>query len=53
MTYLEKFLEIHGLLYKQLLLLDQFFISQNIPYWIIGGTLLGQVREEKIIDRDA
>ena len=35
--------------YAQLAFLDTFFKSNGIRYWLNGGTLLGQVRSEKII----
>lgn len=35
---------------SQLELLDRFFKQQNIKYWLNGGTLLGQVRNQNLID---
>ena len=35
--------------YGQLQFLDEFFRTHQIKYWLNGGTLLGQVRNEKLI----
>lgn len=38
--------------YNHLQFLHTFFLKQNKKYWITGGTLLGQVRGQKIINWD-
>lgn len=44
--------EWHDELDKQLRFIDQFMRDHNVPYWIIGGTLLGQIRESGRIKWD-
>lgn len=43
---------IHSRLYTMLQLLDENFIRNDVFYMVTGGTLLGAVREGKIIDHD-
>jgi phosphorylcholine metabolism protein LicD len=38
--------EVHARLYEQVALIHRVAAEQNIAYWLIGGSLLGQVRGE-------
>lgn len=40
------------LLYQQLKVISDICVQENIAYWLIGGSLLGQVRHGKIIPWD-
>jgi hypothetical protein len=41
-----------NLLYSQLKLISDICVQEKIPHWLIGGSLLGQVRHGKIIPWD-
>ena len=43
---------IHNILLKNLVKTIKIFEKHNIEYWAIAGTLLGSVRESKIIEHD-
>jgi LicD family len=38
--------------YNQLKILDEFFVKHKLKYWLIGGSLLGQVRSKSFIPWD-
>jgi phosphorylcholine metabolism protein LicD len=43
---------LHQKLYTMIKLLDEYFTKAKIDYIVTGGTLLGTIREGKIIDHD-
>ena len=48
----EQYKNIHDTLLENLEKTIKIFKKYNIEYWAIGGTMLGSVRESKIIDKD-